>query len=229
MNKLITGMLVIGLAVSNIGCEQSKPRTFPSLDKRTPGILIEPAPRDVDLGGIELREVYEPGIQLTKQSEGFVSELYNDAANYCTIAYGHLIKLAPCDGTEPEEFLQGFTEPQGAELLVNDMAKSQLAVMREVKAELSDGQYAALCDFVFNVGSGNFKRSTLLKVINANNFDNVPFQLLRWVKAGGRELAGLKTRRENEIALFFEGIAMPRALPGDDVDTSPVDIDQGES
>jgi GH24 family phage-related lysozyme (muramidase) len=222
-NLLLTGVL---LSVFACGCEENTARSFPSLDKRAPGSLAEPVERGFDMRG-PVRAVYAPGLQLTKVSEGFVGELYNDAANYCTIAYGHLIKLAPCDGTEPAEFLQGVTEVQGTELLVKDMRKSQLSVMRSVAVDLTDGQYAALCDFVFNVGSGNFSKSTLLKILNDNDFEGVPFQLRRWVKAGGRELEGLKKRREREIALFFEGQPIPRAVPRG-IDLSPVDIDQGE-
>jgi GH24 family phage-related lysozyme (muramidase) len=98
-----------------------------------------------------------------------------------------------------------------------------------VDVELTDGQYAALCDFVYNVGGGNFRRSTLLKVVNRNDFDEVPFQLRRWVKAGGQVLAGLERRREREIALFFENVEIPRALPPAGVDLTPVDIREGES
>src|SRR5437870_8864319 len=50
------------------------------------------------------RGVYGPGLTLTKNSEGFRPRPYNDAAQYCTVGYGHLIRLAPCDGSEPPEF-----------------------------------------------------------------------------------------------------------------------------
>ena len=194
----------------------------------TAGIFLEPEERAVLPAGMELRPVYARGIELTKLSEGFVGELYNDAANYCTIAYGHLVKLAPCDGTEPPAFLDGVTQKEGTELLVEDMGTAQVAVMTMVDVDLTDSQYAALCDFVFNVGSGNFRRSTLRKVLNAGDFDGVPFQLRRWVKAGGRELPGLVTRREREIELFFDGLPVARAAPPPDVEVEPVDIRAGE-
>lgn len=218
---------VLALSVCISGCDKSEARKFPTLDKRAPGSLTEPVERGIDTRGVEVREIYEPGIQLTKDSEGFINYLYNDPADYCTIGYGHLVKLAPCDGTEPAELLQGITDAQGTELLVKDMRRSQLSVIQNIKISLTDGQYAAMCDFVFNVGTGNFRSSTLLKVINAGNFDGVPFQLMRWVKAGGHELPGLKTRRKNEITLFFENQAMPRDIPRD-VDLTPIDLDQGE-
>jgi lysozyme len=223
----ILGFALILFAAGLIGgCGQ---RTYPSADTLTPGIFLEPPERAVLPPGVSLRPVYDKGLRLTKVSEGFRSELYNDAARYCSIAYGHLVKRQPCDGAEPEEFLNGITEPRGSELLVSDMERAQVTVMTAVEPELTDGQYAALCDFVYNVGSGNFRSSTLRKVVNARQYDRVPSQLGRWVKAGGKEWPGLKTRREREIELFFEGIGMPRAAPPAGEVLSPVDIREGEA
>lgn len=174
----IATALAAGLLAS---CDQPGQEPFPTTDALTPGIFLDTEERAVLPAGVELRPVYQRGIDLTKLSEGFRSRLYNDAAGYCTIAYGHLVKLARCDGSEPAQFLRGVTEPEGEQLLVSDMRTAQIAVMVAVQPELSDGQFAALCDFVFNVGSGNFRRSTLLKVINAEEFDKVPFQFRRWV------------------------------------------------
>jgi GH24 family phage-related lysozyme (muramidase)/predicted small lipoprotein YifL len=224
------GLAVLTLAITGslAGCGQEGEVRFPSEDRLTAGIFLDAEERAVLPAGVELREVYERGLDLTRDSEGFVPHLYNDAARYCTIAYGHLVKRAACDGTEPGEFLRGVQKPRGTELLVTDMAQAQITVMTSVGVDLTDGQFAALCDFVFNVGSGNFRRSTLLKVVNAREHDQVPVQLLRWVRAGGRELPGLKTRREREIDLFFEGIGIPRAAPAAGVEVTPVDIRAGE-
>ncbi len=197
-------------------------------DALTPGIFLDLEVRAALPPGVELRNVYAKGLDVTKASEGFRTRLYNDAAKYCTIAYGHLIKRAPCNGEEPEEFRRGVTEPQGAELLVSDMEKARLSVMTLVTADLSDGQYAALCDFVYNVGGGNLKTSKLLQAVNANEFERVPFQFRRWTMAGGKEWPGLKARREREIDLFFDGMPKPRAAPPFGEDLSPIDIRVGE-
>jgi len=226
---ILTLIILTGAVALTWTCRHIDTTAYLSVDKITAGIFLEPEERAVLPPGVELRGIYDKGLQLTKESEGFRSHLYNDAARYCTIAYGHLVNLAPCDGSEPEHFLDGVTEPEGADLLRDDMEIAERVVLTAVDVELSDGQYAALCDFVYNVGGGNFRRSTLLKVVNRNDFDEVPFQLRRWVKAGGRELAGLKKRREREIELFFENLEIPRALPPADVDLSPIDIRQGES
>src|SRR4051812_5332175 len=81
----------------------------------TSGILLEQL-QQLDRAGpdnrLNYRGIYPPGIELTKQSEGFVAKPYNDAVRYCTIAYGHLIKLRPCDGTEPAGWLRGMSNAE---------------------------------------------------------------------------------------------------------------------
>ncbi|MBK7953986.1 MAG: DUF4384 domain-containing protein [Candidatus Accumulibacter sp.] len=199
----------------------------PAEERLTPGILLEP---EVELPlpkGVWLRPVYDKGIRLSKLSEGFLPRLYNDAERYCSIAYGHLVRKAPCDGSEPAALQRGVSEAQGEKLLAEDMRRAQRAVTSLVTTTLSDGQYAALCDFTYNVGVGNLQRSTLLKVVNAGEHDRVPGQLRRWNKANGEESRGLTIRRQREIALYFEGEALPKTPPGDQ-DLTPIDIRVGE-
>lgn len=196
-------------------------------DAITPGILLEAGGRDVLPAGVELRPVYDKGLDVTKVSEGFRARLYNDVANYCSIAYGHLIKKAPCDGQESEEFRLGVSEPRATEILLRDMAGAQRTVQATVRVALNDAKFAALCDFVYNVGPQQFKSSALLRVVNAQQFDQVPLQMRRWVMAGGREIVGLKNRREREIKLFFDGELTPRAAPPAGEDLSPLDIRTG--
>jgi len=210
------------------GCTQNKDPEFENIvDALTVGILLEET-RSLIPAGTVLRNVYQPGINLTKESEGFRNKLYNDAAGYCTIGYGHLIKKSSCNGTEDVLFSNEITEIQGEELLVVDMNWAKYMVGKHVSVELTEGQYAALVDFVFNVGSGNFVSSTLLQRINAGQHGNVPFQFKRWVKAGGKEWPGLVTRRENEINLYLENTSIPRLLPQAGEELSEIDIRIGE-
>lgn len=219
-----------------LSCAKTGPCTAPAdgpgvvrrvVDAMLPGIFLDKQADLPQVKALNLRSVYERGVKLTKVSEGFVPELYLDAAGYCTIAYGHLIHLGPCPGADLRRYRSGITEPQGGVLLVGDLGLAQRAVMAFVKVPLNDGQYASLVDFTYNVGAGNLKTSTLLKAVNANQHERVPFQMLRWTKAGGRELRGLRTRREREIALYFDGSSTPKSLPQGE-DTSPLDIRAGE-
>lgn len=155
-----------------------------------------------------LRKVYDKGVGLIKLFEGSKSKPYTDSAGHCIIGYGHLIKLAPCDGAEPEEFKKGITKDQQIQILRADLAIAERAVMELVDVDLTDGQYAALCSFVFSVGHKRFRNSTLRKRINAQEYEEIPSQFRLWVWGGGKKLPALLKRREKEIELFFEGMEM---------------------
>ena len=73
-----------------------------------------------------------------------------------------------------------------------------------VEVNLEQNQFDALVSWVFNLGPANLKASTLLKVLNAKDYEGVPAQIKRWNKAGGKVLQGLIRRREAE-SLLFEG------------------------
>ncbi len=211
------------------GCAKTEKTEYAAEDKITAGIFLEPEERVVLPPGVKIRKIYDKALELTKVSEGFRNDPYNDAAFYCTIGYGHLIHLAPCDNNIPIEFHMGISEPRGTEILRDDMEKAERGIMSLIDVALTDGQYGALCDFVFNVGVGNFRNSTLRRQVNARAYDRVPFEFRRWVYAGGKKLSGLETRREKEIALFFEDIGIPRAAPPPDQDLTPIDIRIGET
>lgn len=195
-------------------------------DKPTNVIFLEDEKALLPLGE-RLRPYHPKGLQLTKDSEGWMDHLYNDAAGYCTVGYGHLCYKKRCDGRTPVEYVKGITETAGTSLLQVDMQRAQVLVQVAIPRHqelLNDLQYAALCDFVFNVGGGNFRTSTLLKVILDRQFERVPAQLRRWVLAKGVKYGGLVTRREREITLFFEGQAIPKAVPRAEEDLSDLDI-----
>jgi lysozyme len=137
--------------------------------------------------------------------EGFRGALYNDPVGHCTIGFGHLVHRGPINGSEPAEFKKGISRERGLELLQQDASSCSEEISRSVKVKLTQPQADALISFAFNVGTGAFKESTLLKLLNQGDYDSVPAQLNRWTKASGRTLPGLVTRRKAEGALFREG------------------------
>ena len=205
---------------STIACQSSE--AIPSVDRLAAAELLS-STRALPPAGFVVRTVASERLALTKVSEGWIPYRYNDAAKYCTIGYGHLIKKSACDGSEPKEFLRRLTEPRGEQLLAGDMTSARYTVMTSVDVPLTDGQFAALSDFVFNIGTRNFAHSTLLKVINDEEEERVPGQLRRWVLAGGKPWPGLVKRREQEINMYFEGRKV-RAVPAPGEDLSPLDI-----
>jgi len=73
-----------------------------------------------------------------------------------------------------------------------------------VVSSINQNQFDALVSFCYNVGVTNFKKSTLLKIVNNNpNDPNVAIQFGRWIRANGRVLAGLVKRRKSEADLYF--------------------------
>jgi len=86
--------------------------------------------------------------------------------------------------------------------LLGDLREAEQAVARLVKVPLSQGQFDALVDFVFNLGAGRLSGSTLLKVLNASRYNEAAEQLLLWNHADGHECEALKARREAEAALW---------------------------
>lgn len=135
------------------------------------------------------------GLDLIKSSEGFRNRTYLDVAGFPTIGFGHRL-------VHPECFPAGIDEAQGEAILLNDVREAEQAVERLVKIPLTQGQFDALVDFVFNLGAGRLAGSTLLKELNAGNFDAATGELLRWDHSGEHEVASLKARRQAELALW---------------------------
>jgi lysozyme len=143
-------------------------------------------------------------LQLIKQQEGFRSRTYLDVAGFPTIGYGHRL-------IHPSSFPDGISEAEAAEILAADVRDAEQAVERLVKVPLTQGQFDALVDFCFNLGSGRLASSTLLKVLNGGRYADAAEQILRWDQAGGKECPALKARREAEFALWQGRIVQTQA------------------
>ncbi len=139
--------------------------------------------------------ISQEGINLVKESEGFRDKPYLCQAGVRTIGYGHAIKKG-------ENYKQVSRE-QAEKILVQDLSTAQNAVRKHVKTDLTQNQYDALCSFVFNVGEGNFKSSTLLKKLNKGDYSGAAEEFPRWNKAGGKVSKGLTNRRNKEKTLFL--------------------------
>lgn len=163
------------------------------------------------------------GLAIIKHFEGLVITAYNDPAGYCTIGYGHLIKLGLCEMVlsselkkiTSDEFENGLTDSRASELLEQDTRDARKVVSRLVEVDLSEDQFSALASFVFNIGGTNFSNSTLLSLLNEGAYDAAAEEFPRWVKANGRLLPGLVARRACEQALFREDLYLDRELPFD--------------
>lgn len=135
-------------------------------------------------------------------TQGFEScelERYLDTAGNPSIGWGHRIK--------PGEDYSVITRDQADAIFVDDMAPVEWAVNDLVKVSLNQNQFDALCDFAYNVGTGNFEHSTLLKLLNQGEYLAAANQLPSWIMAGGMPSEGLQRRRNAERNLFLSPMA----------------------
>lgn len=133
------------------------------------------------------------GLQLTERFEGCRLTAYQDQVGIWTIGYGHTHGVTPG---------QTITQDEAEAYLAADIAWAVAFVNRSVKIQLTQGEFDALVDFTFNLGSGNFQASTLLRLVNQGQFAAAAGQFERWDRAGGVEVAGLLRRRQAEETEF---------------------------
>jgi lysozyme len=133
------------------------------------------------------------GLHLIKTFEGLKLNAYKCPAGVWTIGYG------TTKGVKPG---QAITAAKAEELLAADLRKFEDTVNTSVAVPITQGQFDALVSLTYNIGSGAFRASTLLRKLNAKDYAGAAEQFPRWNRAGGKVLAGLTRRREAERKLF---------------------------
>lgn len=149
-------------------------------------------------------KIGKKGIDLLKKWEqspngNFASISYKCPGGKNTIGWGHVIKST-------DKIVQPITLKQAEDLLINDVKIAEETINKLVKITINQNQFDALVCLVFNIGFDNFKKSTLLKLLNYETLRQVPAQFMRWVYAGGNKLKGLENRRFAEIELWNKNV-----------------------
>ena len=146
------------------------------------------------------KTINEIGLKLIAQFEGCYLQAYLCPANVWTIGIGTTIYPNGVKVKKGDK----CTLEQAHEYLAHDMIEFEKTVNDSVKVSLSQNQFDALVSLAYNIGSTAFKNSTLLKKLNAKDYQGAADQFLRWNKGGGKVLKGLVRRREAERALFLK-------------------------
>ena len=134
------------------------------------------------------------GITLIKEFEGLRLKAYKCPGGVWTIGYGHTTGVKPG---------MVISEAQAEEDLKADLIAFE-RYLNGLGLALNQNQFDALVSFIYNVGTGNFSSSTLLRKVRANPQDNsIMDEFLRWVYSKGRVLPGLQRRRLAEMKLYF--------------------------
>jgi lysozyme len=156
------------------------------------------------------------GLATVKEFEGLRLKAYKCPASVWTIGYGHT-SAAGAPIVTPELVI---TKDEAEEVLARDMEQYEEGVRKYVKVDLTQGQFDALVDFAYNAGVGALQKSTLLKKVNAEKFDEVPAEFMKWTKGGGKELPGLVRRRRAEVKLW-RGLDTEKPVPVDEARAEP--------
>jgi len=149
-----------------------------------------------------MKKVNKSCIDLIKSFEGLFLKPYLDPIGIPTIGYG-TIKYP--DGKKVTMNDSPITEKQALEYLEFEIHEKALGVENMIIVSLNDNEFGALVSFAYNLGLGNLKKSTLLKLLNSGKEKSiVAEEFLKWNKAGGKVLTGLTRRRQAEKALFLQ-------------------------
>lgn len=141
--------------------------------------------------------VSDEGLIFIMQHEGMKLNAYPDPAtggDPWTIGIGHTTGVRSGDTC---------TQEQAMEWLREDCVTAEKCIANSVKVALTQPQYDALVSLIFNIGCGNFGKSTLLRHLNEGDDAAAADQFLVWNKAAGHVMAGLTNRREAEKELFL--------------------------
>lgn len=141
-------------------------------------------------------ETSERGLALIKEHEGYRDTAYRCPAGEWTIAWGHTSGVREGQRCTPED---------AEKWLKQDVASVEREVSYQTQGvSLKQCQFDALVSFVYNLGAGNFRKSTLLKKVRANpDNPSIRDEFGKWIYGGGRVLPGLVARREAEADLYF--------------------------
>jgi len=152
------------------------------------------------------------GRQAIAHHEGNRLKAYPDPAtggDPWTIGVGHTSAAGPPKVTKG----MTITAEESDAILTRDLATFERAVERAVKVPVTQNQFDAMVSLAFNIGGGNFAKSTLVKKLNAGDIASAADAFLSWNKAAGKVMKGLKTRRAAERKLFLSGGSAPVAKP----------------
>ena len=146
-------------------------------------------------------KVNAEGYALIKRFEGCRLKAYKCPANVWTIGYGNTFYENGDKVKEGDVITQQRAE-ELAKFIIDQFAVS---IAPFIQKTLTENQFSACVSLAYNIGTGNFKKSSVFKKLNINPNDSTIADSFRlWNKGGGVVLKGLVRRREAEIQLYFK-------------------------
>lgn len=146
------------------------------------------------------------GLDLIKEFEGWRSKAYKCPAGVWTIGYGHTSMAGP-PAVKPG---MTITREEGERILRNDLKAYEDGVKSAIKVPLNSNQFSACVSLCYNIGVGAFRKSSVARFCNAQQWKKAADAFSLWNKAGGKVLPGLTRRRAAEAALFMRNTVTSR-------------------
>lgn len=141
------------------------------------------------------------GYLIICEFEGFSAKPYLCSAKIPTIGYGNTYYT---DGKRVTLLDKEITKVQAFEMFKTIADKFASKVSQLVTSPLNQNQFNALVSLAYNIGTGNFASSTLLKKVNKNHNDStIELEFKKWNKVNKKEVAGLTKRRLYESQVYF--------------------------
>jgi lysozyme len=157
-------------------------------------------------------------IDFIKKHEGLRLKAYPDpgtGGDPWTIGYGHTSRAGP-PAVKPG---MKITRGEADRIFKRDIEMFSAGVLAAIKVPVNANQFGACTSLAYNIGIGGFRRSSVLRELNAGNYDRAAGKFGLWIKAGGRVMRGLVNRRAAEAAMFLEPVG----------DAASGDADQGRA
>jgi len=174
-----------------------------TFESGTAGDRVDPDTLTFSQNGLDFLKGYEKEIK-----ENGMHVAFDDDYGFCTIGYGHLIagKQSCSNITLPTEFANGLTDAQANSLLATDVQRISNLVKSKVTVNLYQHEFDALVSLAFNVEAAVGSESTLLRKLNAEDYEGAANEFKNWRMAGGVVAPGLVTRRSQETNIFKNNV-----------------------
>lgn len=137
------------------------------------------------------------GVDFIKNFEHLYLKKYNNYVGLPIIGYGHNIT---------NENITNITKDDADKLLLHDLNVIEKIIYNVVKVKLAQYQFDSLISWTYSVGIKILCKSTLLKMLNIGDYNDVPDQMKGWNQINGRVSKDLVIRRNAEANLFINGI-----------------------
>jgi len=173
----------------------------PPADPPAAGYMVSyqppPASSSTSSSAIQPTQVSGSGAAYIRNTEQLRLSRYPDAGGE-SIGYGHKIKPGEAIGAT-------ITAADAEYLFLQDLTTVEAALNSLVRVPLTQSEYDALADLVYNIGAGAFTNSTLLKKLNAGDYQGARAEFPRWIYSQGKILGALVERRNNDAQMFSTG------------------------